>query len=78
LIFASNGELLIGNTGESSIVRIFPSKQHQPFYPGMIKQGTFGITWRDDEIAVVSIKGDDASVNFMDMYDRTRAGIFGF
>lgn len=44
----------------------------------MIKQGTFGITWRDDEIAVVVVEGDDASVNFMDMYDRTRAGIFGF
>jgi hypothetical protein len=78
LILASNGELLIGNTGETSIVRVYPSLRHEPFYPGMIKQGTFGITWRDDEIAVVVVEGDDASVNFMDMYDRTRAGIFGF
>lgn len=78
LILASNGELLIGNTGESSIVRVFPSLRHEPFYQGMIKQGTFGITWRDDEIAVVVTEGDDASVNFMDMYDRMRAGIFGF
>lgn len=78
LILASNGELLIGNTGETSIVRVYPSLRHEPFYPGMIKQGTFGITWRDDEIAVVVVEGDDASVIFMDMYDRTRAGIFGF
>ncbi|OAN64330.1 hypothetical protein A8B79_13390 [Balneola sp. EhC07] len=78
LILASNGELLVGNSGETSIVRVYPSLSHEPFYPGMIKQGTFGITWRDDEIAVVVTEGDDASVNFMDMYDRTRAGIFGF
>lgn len=78
LILASNGELLVGNSGETSIVRVYPSLRHEPFYPGMIKQGTFGITWRDDEIAVVVTEGDDASVNFMDMYDRTRAGIFGF
>ncbi|MEP5943306.1 MAG: IPT/TIG domain-containing protein, partial [Balneola sp.] len=78
LILASNGELLVANSGETSIVRVYPSLRHEPFYPGMIKQGTFGITWRDDEIAVVVTEGDDASVNFMDMYDRTRAGIFGF
>lgn len=78
LILASNGELLIGNSGETSIVRVYPSLRHEPFYPGMIKKGTFGITWRDDEIAVVVTEGDDASVNFMDMYDRLRAGIFGF
>lgn len=78
LILASNGELLIGNSGETSIVRVYPSLRHEPFYPGMIKQGTFGITWRDDEIAVVVTEGNDASVNFMDMYDRMRAGIFGF
>ena len=78
LILASNGELLIGNTGQTSIVRVFPTKRHEAFYLGMIKQGTFGITWRDDEIAIVAIEGDDASVNFMDMFDRTRAGIFGF
>ncbi|MFY0698872.1 MAG: IPT/TIG domain-containing protein [Balneola sp.] len=78
LILASNGELLIGNSGETSIVRVYPSLRHEPFYPGMIKQGTFGITWRDDEIAVVVTEGNDASVNFTDMYDRMRAGIFGF
>tara|TARA_R110001599_G_scaffold184627_2_gene378354 strand:+ start:74979 stop:76265 length:1287 start_codon:yes stop_codon:yes gene_type:complete len=78
LIFASNGELLIGNDGETSIVRVFPSLRHQAFYPGMIKQGTFSITWRDDEFAVVTTEGDEASLNFMDMFDRTRAGIFGF
>ncbi len=78
LIFASNGELLIGNDGETSIVRVFPTLRHQPFYPGMIKQGTFSITWRDDEIAVVATEGEEASLNFMDMFDRTRAGVFGF
>lgn len=78
LILASNGELLIGNSGETGIVRVFPSLVHEPFYPGMIKPGTFSITWRDDEFAVVGVKGEDASLNFMDMYDRTRAGIFGF
>lgn len=78
LIFASNGELLIGNDGETSIVRVFPTLRHQPFYPGMIKKGTFSITWRDDEIAVVATEGEEASLNFMDMFDRTRAGVFGF
>jgi len=78
LILASNGELLIGNTGETSIVRVFPSGRNQAFYPGMIKQGTFSITWRDDEFAVVATEGDGGSLNFMDMFDRTRSGIFGF
>ncbi len=78
MIFASNGELLIGNSGDTSIVRVFPSGRHEAFYPGMIKQGTFGITWRDDEIAVVAITGEENSVNFLDMFDRRRAGIFGF
>ena len=78
LIFASNGELLIGNDGATSIVRVFPTLRHKPFYSGMIKEGTFSITWRDDEFAVVVVGGDAASLNFMDMFDRTRAGIFGF
>jgi len=85
MILASNGELLIA-TGTSNaqivadegIVRVFPDGKHEPFYDGMLKGNAFGITWRSDKYAVVVNNGDDASVNFMDMFDRTRAGIFGF
>jgi hypothetical protein len=85
MILASNGELLIAtgspNTqvdAEEGIVRVFPNGNHQPFYEGMIKADAFGITWRSDKYAVVVNNGDDASINFMDMFDRERAGIFGF
>lgn len=85
MILASNGELLIATGSSDSqvvadegIVRVFPDGRHQPFYEGMIKANAFGITWRSDKYAVVVNNGDDASINFMDMFDRTRAGIFGF
>ncbi len=78
LILASNGELMIGNTGESSIVRVYPSGRNHPLFPGMIKEGTFSITWRDTEFAIVAVGGDEASLNFLDTFDRSRSGIFGF
>ncbi len=84
MVFASNGELLI-TTGtqidgvdKPSIVRVFPDGSHQELYEGMTKPGAYGITWRDDNLAVVTISGDETSINFLDMYDRTRSGIFGF
>lgn len=84
MIFASNGELLI-TTGtqasditKPSIVRVFPNGTHQELYEGMIKPGAYSITWRDDNFAVVAIQGDETSINFLDMYDRTRSGVFGF
>lgn len=85
MILASNGELLIatGSTdpqveAEEGIVRVFPNGRHQPLYEGMLRANAFGITWRSDNFAVVVNNGDDASINFLDMYDRERAGIFGF
>ncbi|MEQ9308378.1 MAG: IPT/TIG domain-containing protein [Balneolaceae bacterium] len=84
MIFASNGELLI-TTGtqasditKPSIVRVFPNGTHQELYEGMIKPGAYSITWRDDNFAVVAIQGDETSINFLDMYDRSRSGVFGF
>tara|TARA_R110000868_G_scaffold410693_4_gene699799 strand:+ start:28923 stop:30206 length:1284 start_codon:yes stop_codon:yes gene_type:complete len=84
MVLASNGELLITTGGQSadvikpSIVRVFPDGTHQELYEGMIKPGAYSITWRDDNLAVVAILGDETSINFLDMYDRTRSGIFGF
>ena len=83
MILASNGELLIttgqeDNTGKPSMVRVFPDGRHEAFYEGMLKPGANSITWRDDNIAVVTVRGEENSINFLDMYDRTRAGIFGF
>ena len=85
MIFASNGELLITtgaadeNISKPSIVRVFPDGSHEAMYEGMLKPGASSITWRDDNIAVVTVRGENEnSVNFLDMYDRTRAGIFGF
>lgn len=84
MVFASNGELLITTGAQNpdvekpSIVRVFPDGKHQELYPGMIKPGSYSITWRDDKFAVVAIQGDETSINFLDMYDRTRSGIFGF
>jgi len=84
MIFASNGELLITTGPEESgvekpsIVRIFPSGRHEELYEGMIKAGAYSITWRDDNLAVVAVQGTETSINFLDMYDRTRSGIFGF
>lgn len=84
MVFASNGELLITtgaqdpNVVKSSIVRVFPDRKHQELYPEMIKPGSYSITWRDDKFAVVAIQGDETSINFLNMYDRTRSGIFGF
>ncbi len=84
MVLASNGELLITTGPEVSgvekpnIVRVFPNGNHQELYPGMLKPGAYSITWRDDRYAVVAIQGDETSINFLDMYDRTRSGIFGF
>lgn len=84
MIFASNGELLITAGAEEtgvekpSIVRVFPSGRHEELYEGMIKPGAYSITWRDDNLAVVAVQGTETSINFLDMYDRTRSGIFGF
>lgn len=84
MVLASSGELLI-TTGiqvegveKPSIVRVFSDGKHQELYPEMIKPGSYSITWRDDKFAVVAIQGDETSINFLDMYDRTRSGIFGF
>lgn len=84
MVFASNGELLI-TTGaqvpdisKPSIVRVYPNGKHEALYDGMLKSGAYSITWRDDEFAVVAVSGDEPSINFLDMFDRTRAGIFGF
>lgn len=83
MILASNGELLIAlgprdNTTKPSMVRVFPDGTHEVLYEGMLKPGAASITWRDDNIAVVTVRGEENSINFLDMYDRTRAGIFGF
>ena len=78
MILASNGELLITDRSEHSIVRVFPDGKHEPLYEEMLKPGAFSITWRDDNIAVVAVRGAETSINFLDMYDRTRAGIFDF
>ncbi|MFV1883705.1 MAG: IPT/TIG domain-containing protein [Balneola sp.] len=84
MVLASNGELLIttgSNTTEEdkpSIVRVFPDGKHQELYPEMIKPGSYSITWRDDKFAVVAVQGDETSINFLNMYDRARSGIFGF
>lgn len=85
MILASNGELLIATgavdpqiDAEEGIIRVFPSGRHQPFYEGMLKADAFGIAWRSDKFAVVVNNGDDSSINFMDMFDRTRSGLFGF
>lgn len=84
MIFASNGELIIttgreiNDVSKPSMVRVFPDGRHEAFYEGMLKPGATSITWRDDEFAVVTIRGEENSINFLDMYDRRRAGIFGF
>lgn len=78
MIVASNGELIIATTAEESLVRLFPNGKHEKLYPGMTKQGAFSLTWLDNEFAVVAITGDEKSINFLDMFDRRRAGIFGF
>lgn len=86
MVFASNGELLItagvlaeGVDRDASIVRVFPDGKHQLLFEGMLKPGAFDITWRDDNIAVVTVQNEDeTSVNFLNMYDRERAGIYGF
>lgn len=85
MVFASNGELLItagalaeGVERDASIVRVFPDGNHQLLFEGMLKPGAFDITWRDDNIAVVTVQNEDeTSVNFLNMYDRERAGIYG-
>ncbi len=84
MILASNGELIIttgreiDNVSKPSMVRVYPDGRHEAFYEGMLKPGATSITWRDDEFAVVTVRGDENSINFLDMYDRRRAGIFGF
>ena len=80
LIVASNGELLIATgNDDASILRVFPDGRYEPLFEGMLKSGAYSITWRDDEFAVVAISGEDeSSINFLNMYDRTRAGIYGF
>ena len=67
-----------GEERDESIVRVCPNGKHQRLYEGMLKPGAFSITWRDDKYAVVTIQNEDEnSVNFLDMYDRERAGIYG-
>lgn len=84
MVLASNGELLVAtgpeipNVEKPSIVRVFPDGRHQQLHNEMITDGAYSITWRDDKFAVVAIQGEETSINFLDMYDRTRSGIFGF
>tara|TARA_Y100001935_G_scaffold255672_1_gene271412 strand:- start:255471 stop:256730 length:1260 start_codon:yes stop_codon:yes gene_type:complete len=85
MILASSGELLIttgaevANVEKPSILRVYPDGRYEELFPGMLKPGAFTITWRDDEFAVVGVKGlEESSINFLNMYDRNRAGIFGF
>lgn len=84
MILASNGELLvatgpeINNVSKPSIVKVFPDGRHEQLHNEMITDGAYSITWRDDKFAVVAIRGEETSINFLDMYDRTRSGIFGF
>ncbi len=84
MIFASNGELLIA-TGpkidgidKPGIIKLYPDGRHEQLHNDMIKDGAYSITWRDDKFAVVAIQGEETSINFLDMYDRNRSGIFGF
>lgn len=78
MVMASNGEMIIATNAEESLVRVFPDGKHEQLYPGMTKQGAFSLTWLDNEFAVVAISGEENSINFLDMFDRRRAGIFGF
>lgn len=78
MIFAESGELLIVTDLEESIIRLFPDGKHQPLYPGMLNPGGYDITWRSDKYAVVSLRGDNSGLYFLNMYDRERAGIYGF
>lgn len=76
MILASNGDLIVATTAEESLVKIFPNKSHIPFYDGVIKQGAFTLTWKSDRFMVVGVNGTEASINYLDTFDKTRAGVY--
>lgn len=76
MIFASNGDLIIATSAEESLVRVFPNGTHQQYYDGVTKKGAFTLTWRKDRFMVVGVQGDGASINYLDTFDKNRAGIY--
>ncbi len=76
MILASNGDLILATTAVESLVKIFPNKSHIPFYDGVIKEGAFTLGWRSDRFMVVGVSGTEASINYLDTYDKTRAGVY--
>ena len=76
MILASNGDLILATTAVESLVKIFPNKSHIPFYDGVIKEGAFTLSWRSDRFMVVGVNGTEASINYLDTYDKTRAGVY--
>ncbi len=76
MIFASNGDLIVATSSEESLVKIFPDKSHIPFYDGVIKEGAFALTWRSDRFMVVGVNGTEASINYLDTFDKSRAGVY--
>ena len=80
MMFSSTGELFVATTAAESIVQISGNGTHQPFYPDVLKSGSYSLTWRSDKFAIVAVSNadEDPSVNIINMYDKTRAPIFGF
>ncbi len=76
MILASNGDLIIATAATESLVRVFPNKSHEAMYDGVIKEGAFSLTWRSDRFMVVGVNGDEASINFLDTYDKSRDGVY--
>ena len=79
MIIGSNGDIIIATgTEENSLVRVFADGTHEIMYEDVTKSNAAFLTWRSDRFVVVGTSGAEASINFLDSYDKSRDGIYGF
>lgn len=79
MVIGSNGDIIIATrTEENSLVRVFADGTHEIMYEDVTKANAAFLTWRSDRFVVVGTSGTEPSINFLDSYDKSRDGIYGF
>ncbi len=76
MILDSEGGLYIATDGEANMVKVGPNGSHALYYDGVIKPRPFALSWNSGNLMIVAVESAEASLNYLDTWDKERAGIY--
>lgn len=76
MILDNEGSLYIATDGEANIVQVESDGNHSLYYEDVVKPRPFALSWNSDNLMIVANESSDASLNYLNTWDKERAGIF--